>query len=83
MRHQTEFAEPVDAGFFSFQFDTTSSHVRSGRIRVRVASFGFLEVNRYPRCLKLTMSPGWGSHLLANSFVPADAENRTPFGLLG
>jgi len=35
----------------------------------------------YPRCLKLTISPGCGFHRFPNSVVAAGAINLTPFGL--
>lgn len=42
---------------------------------------GLFEERRNPLCLKLTMSPILGSHLLINSEVDAEALKVTPFGL--
>lgn len=67
--------------FLSFQLLRTSSQVKSSRTRNRTGSLGFLEAKRNPWCLKLTMSPGLGFHLLANPEVPGEAKNRIPFGL--
>ena len=65
----------------ALQIDTTSSQERSVLRRYSVGILGFFEANRYPRCLKETISPCWGFHLLANSVVPTGASNRIPFGL--
>jgi len=75
------FLLPLRMGFCSFQLLTTSSHCKSDLKRWRVGNLGFLVANKYPWCLKVTISPSWGSHLFANSDDPAGALNRTPFGL--
>ena len=74
---------PCEAGLrlWSFQFLQTSSQERSCRSLYNVGNLGFCEACKNPRCLKLTISPGCGCHRLANSVVPAGAENRTPLGL--
>ena len=46
-----------------------------------MGALGFCVANMKPWCLKLTISPMMGSHLLRNSLVPAGATNRTPLGL--
>ena len=65
-----------------FQFSSTVSHVRSFRILYRVGSLGFFVANKYPRYLKVTISPLFGVHRLTNSDVPAGATKRIPFGLV-
>lgn len=72
---------PIRVGCCSFQFWTMMSQVRSGRRRWRVASLGFLVLNKKPRCLNVTISPLWGFHRFTNSVVPAAAVKRIPLGL--
>lgn len=60
-----------------------SSHLRSFLSLYRAGNFGFFVAARKPRCLKLTISPGFGAHLVEKSSVPSVPTNRTPFGLYG
>jgi len=64
-----------------FQLATTSSQERSVRSRYKVGILGLLDAKVNPLCLKETISPGCGFHLLANSAIKAEASNRTPFAL--
>jgi hypothetical protein len=47
-----------------------------------VGDLGFLQPNQNPKCLKVTMSPGFNSHLVVNTVVVGAATKVTPFGLL-
>jgi len=76
------YTQPLRMELGSFHWLTTSSHCKSFLNRWRVGNLGFLEVNKYPWCLKVMISPVWGFHLFANSDDPAVAWNRTPFGLI-
>src|SRR4051794_31794595 len=59
----------------------TSAHIKSVLNLYSVGNLGFLLPNKKPLCLKLTISPGCGFHLLAKLTVPALATKVTPFGL--